>query len=314
VIAERQLQYFEFNSSDSKQTVFFHQNGTLRKTSRLGTAKVIGIRANTEAVQTRVSFKQRMEEASKNKQSSIVLALDFPYQKTQDCQTMLENAANMLETVSPYVCAVKINHHLVLPLGTFGGVNKLVDMAHEMGLLAIMDGKVNDIGNTNTVIAEYYFDAGFDALIANPFVGWEEGLKPIFEVATRRQRGVILLTYMSHKGAVEGYGQNVRDPETGAETKQYLSFARKAGRWNADGVVVGATAPDKIREIRFVLGEEVPIYSPGVGAQGGAAEAALKAGARYLIVGREIVNAEDPAVEAESLRQKAELAKMRTEK
>jgi len=37
-------------------------------------------------------------------------------------------------------------------------------------MLAIMDAKVNDIGNTNQVIAEYYFSAGFDAIIANPFV------------------------------------------------------------------------------------------------------------------------------------------------
>ncbi len=239
-----------------------------------------------------------------------MLALDFPYQKPKEREELLEKAINMLEMVSPYVCAVKINHHLVLPLCTFGGVQTLVKAAHQMGLPTIMDCKVNDIGATNTVIAEYYFDAGFDALIANPFVGWEEGLKPIFEVATRRERGVILLAYMSHKGAIEGYGQNIRDPETGAETKQYLTFARKAAKWGADGVVVGATAPEKIREVRCVIGEEVPIYSPGVGAQGGAAETALKSGAKYLIVGREIINAEDPGIEAEALRQKAEIAKI----
>jgi orotidine-5'-phosphate decarboxylase len=250
-----------------------------------------------------------MEETSKAKQSSIILALDFPYQSPQDRDELLMKAQTVLDMVGPYVCAVKINHHLVLPLGTYGGVEALVRSAHKKGLLAIMDCKVNDIGATNSVIAEYYFDAGFDALIANPFVGWEEGLKPVFDVASKRQRGVILLAYMSHKGAAEGYGQSIREPETGAETKQYLSFARKAGRWNADGVVVGATAPDKIREIRLILGEDIPIYSPGVGAQGGAAEVALKAGARYLIVGREIVHAEDPAQEAECLRQKAELAK-----
>ncbi len=261
-----------------------------------------------------VSFKHKMEEISKKKQTSIILALDFPYQKTQNLQALMEKATNTLDMASPYICAVKINHHLVLPLGTFGGVKSLVDMAHERGLPSIMDCKVNDIGNTNTVIAEYYFDAGFDALIANPFVGWDDGLKPIFEVATRRQRGVILLAYMSHKGAEEGYGLTVRDPITGAETKQYLAFARKAGNWKADGVVVGATAPDKIREIRIVLGEEVPIYSPGVGAQGGGAEGTVKAGARFLIVGREIVNAEDPALEAESIRQKAELARLKAEK
>jgi orotidine-5'-phosphate decarboxylase len=250
-----------------------------------------------------------MEETSKNKQSSIVLALDFPHQSGLEREKLLSKATILLDLVSPYICAVKINHHLTLPLGTFGGVQTLLEEAHSRGLLTIMDGKVNDIGATNTVIAEYYFDAGFDAVIANPFVGWEEGLKPIFDVAAKRQRGVILLAYMSHKGAVEGYGQTVRDAETGAETKQYLAFARKAGRWNADGVVVGATAPDKIREIRFVIGEEVPIYSPGVGAQGGSPAAALKAGARYLIVGREIVHAEDPAQEAERLRQKAELVR-----
>jgi orotidine-5'-phosphate decarboxylase len=250
-----------------------------------------------------------MEETSQNKHSSIVLALDFPHQSGLERENLLTKAKGILDMVSPYICAVKINHHLTLPLGVFGGVQTLVKEAHDRGLLAIMDCKVNDIGNTNNVIAEYYFDAGFDAIIANPFVGWEEGLKPIFEAATKRQRGVILLGYMSHKGAVEGYGQTVRDSETGVETKQYLAFARKAGRWNADGVVAGATAPEKIREIRLVLGEEVPIYSPGVGAQGGSAEAAVKAGARYLIVGREIVHAEDPAQQAETLRQKAELAK-----
>ena len=260
-----------------------------------------------------VSFKERMDQTSKGKQSSIILALDYPYQNPNESERLLNRASDMLDTVNPYICAVKINHHLVLPLGTFGGVQKLVKKAHNAGLLAIMDSKVNDIGATNTTIAEYYYEAGFDALIANPFVGWEEGLKPIFDVAARRQRGVILLAYMSHKGAIEGYGQSVHDPDTGAETKQYLSFARKAGRWNADGVVVGATAPDKIREIRFVLGEEVPIYAPGVGAQGGSPEAAIKAGARYLIIGRQIVEAEDPAVEAEALRQKAKLAEIQQE-
>ncbi len=56
---------------------------------------------------------------------------------------------------------------------------------HGEGLLAIMDAKVNDIGNTNQIIADYYFAAGFDAIIANPFVGWEEGLKPLFETSKK---------------------------------------------------------------------------------------------------------------------------------
>jgi orotidine-5'-phosphate decarboxylase len=213
----------------------------------------------------------------------------------------MAKAQTILDLVAPYICAVKINHHLTLPLGVFDGVQAIVKRAHDLGLLAIMDGKVNDIGATNTAIAEYYYAAGFDALIANPFVGWEEGLKPIFDVARRLDRGVILLTYMSHKGAAEGYGQTVVNAETGAQEKQYLKFAQKALSWGADGVVVGATVPEKIEEVYNVLGKQVPIYAPGVGAQGGGAEAALTAGAHYLIVGREIVQAQNPVEAAKKL-------------
>jgi orotidine-5'-phosphate decarboxylase len=241
-----------------------------------------------------LSFKTKIEETAKKKESSIVLALDFPFRNPEKCEGLLAEAQGVLEAVHSYVCAVKINHHLVLPLGTFDGVQQLVTGIHEKGLLAIMDCKANDIGATNQVIAEYYCAAGFDALIANPFVGWEEGLKPLFDVVQKLQRGVILLVYMSHKGAREGYGQTISDEVTGLKTAQYVAFAKKALKWNADGVVVGATHPEKIREIHDILGENVPIYSPGIGVQGGTAEEAFKAGARYLIVGRSITLAQNP--------------------
>ena len=243
-----------------------------------------------------------MEETAKKNESRIVLALDFPFQNPEKRGDLLIKAQNILEIVHPYICAVKINHHLVLPLGVFDGVLHLVNRIHDKGLLAIMDCKANDIGSTNQVIAEYYFAVGFDALIANPFVGWEEGLEPIFGAAQRLNRGVILLTYMSHKGAKEGYGQTICDVRTGVKTAQYVSFAKKALRWNADGVVVGATHPEKIREIHDILKDKVPIYSPGIGAQGGVAEAALEAGARYLIVGREITLAENPVAKIEEMK------------
>ena len=242
-----------------------------------------------------MSFKEKMKETAKKKKSSVVLALDFPFRSPEKRGELLVEAQDVLEAVYPYVCAVKINHHLVIPLGTFDGVQKLVTRIHEKRLLAIMDCKANDIGATNQVISEYYYAAGFDALIANPFVGWEEGMKSIFDTARKFQRGVILLTYMSHKGANEGYGQTICDGETSEKTAQYITFAKKALKWGADGAVVGATYPEKIREIHEILGENVPIYSPGIGAQGGALETAAKAGACYFIVGRRITLAQNPA-------------------
>jgi len=249
-----------------------------------------------------------MEQVARKQESNIVLNLDFPFEKPENRGNLFFKAQRILEAVHPYICAVKFNHHLVLPLGTFDGVQKLVNKAHEMGLMTIMDCKVNDIGSTNEVIAEYYYAAGFDALIANPFIGWEEGLKLVFDVAHRLQRGVIILVYMSHKAATEGYGQTIYDAQTGEKTLQYVSFAKKALKWNADGVVVGATYPEKIREVYGILGEKTPIYSPGIGVQGGEIKSTLKAGARYLLVGRSITLAENPAESAKKLRNLTKLS------
>ena len=249
-----------------------------------------------------MSFRAKIEQTAKKKESNIVLACDFPFEKPEKRKDLFSKAESVLEAAHRYICAVKFNHHLVLPLGTFDGVQKLVKKVHDLDLTAIMDCKVNDVGSTNQVIAEYYYAAGFDALIANPFIGWEEGLKPIFDVAIRLQRGVILLVYMSHRAAAEGYGMTIVDAETGKKVPQYVSFARKTLKYGADGAVVGATYPQKISEVHGILGETVPIYSPGIGAQGGAVQLALKAGARYLIVGREITLTENPAKMAKKIR------------
>lgn len=241
-----------------------------------------------------------MDRSAKENRSNLVLALDLP--SSLEPRQLLSRSINLLEEVHSYICAVKINRHLVLPLGLFNGTQRIVSLAHDLGLPAIMDCKISDIGDTNRVIAEFYYNAGFDAVIANPFVGWDEGLQPVFEIAKRKRRGVILLVYMSHKGALEGYGQKIIDSKTGKLTSQYLVFAEKALSWNADGAVVGATFPEKIEEVYSVLKERVPIYSPGVGVQGGNIEAAVAAGARYLIVGRSITLAEEPANTAKLLR------------
>lgn len=238
-----------------------------------------------------LSFKLGMNRSLKERRSNLVLALDVYSDKPRH---FLSQSMKVLKKVHPHLCAVKINHHLVLPLGLFDGVQKIIQFAHDQGFPVIMDCKINDIGSTNRVIAEHYYKAGFDAVIANPFVGWEEGLQSVFEVARQLDKGVIILVYMSHKGAEEGYGQTVLNAKTKKQVSQYRVFAEKALSWSADGAVVGATYPDKIKEVYAILGNNVPIYSPGIGAQGGDVDLAMKAGAKYLIVGRTVMQAPDP--------------------
>lgn len=244
-------------------------------------------------------FRLLMEESESKRDSRVILALDVI---DESREKIFSRSMSIIEQAHEYICGVKINHHLVLPLGLFDGVKKIIERAKDLGLPTIIDCKANDIGSTNRVIAENYFRAGFDALIANPFVGWEDGLQPIFEAAEKMGRGVILLVYMSHKASWEGYGQKIYDAISGKVKPQYIIFAEKALSWDADGVIVGATYPEKIGEVHSVLGGSIPIYSPGVGVQGGDVEAAVSAGSRYLIVGRLIVEADNPARSARAIR------------
>ncbi|MFN7212080.1 MAG: orotidine 5'-phosphate decarboxylase, partial [Lysobacteraceae bacterium] len=68
----------------------------------------------------------------------------------------------------------------------------------------------------------------------------------------------------------------------GATRPLYQRVAEKAARdWNANGnlsLVVGATWPGQLGEVRAIVGGDVPLLVPGVGAQGGDVEAVLKHG------------------------------------
>lgn len=249
-----------------------------------------------------MSFQLKINRSAKKTDSNIVLALDLP---SDQPHRLLSRSLQILEETHPYVCAVKINHHLVLPLGLFNGIQKILNSTKNLELPTIMDCKINDVGHTNQIIAEYYYKAGFDAVIVNPFVGWQEGLQPVFEVAKQMRRGVILLVYMSHKASEEGYGQTIQNPKTKQLRPQYVTFAEKALSWSADGAIVGATYPEKIKEVYKILGKNIPIYSPGVGVQGGDIEATIEAGASYLIVGRTIILSENPAETAKLIRDTA---------
>ncbi|UCD96484.1 MAG: orotidine 5'-phosphate decarboxylase [Candidatus Bathyarchaeota archaeon] len=245
-----------------------------------------------------MSFRKKIVKSSEEKKSNIVLALDLP---PNDRTLLLKRAARILESTQDHICAVKLNRHLLLPLGLFDGVQDLIFQAKEYQLPIIMDCKINDIGNTNRIIAEHYFGGGFDAVTANPFVGWDDGLQPVFETARNIGRGVILLVYMSHRSAGDGYGREFVAVD-GTRTPAYMIFARRAVEWNADGAVVGATYPERIGEIHSVLEQKVPIYAPGVGAQGGTISLCMNKGVRYLIVGRTITLASDPGRVAEKIK------------
>ncbi len=255
-------------------------------------------------------FKNRLLANSYLRKSRLIIGLDLTLDTSSipasglktEMDKIEQKAIQLINQTADYVVAYKFNHHILLPLGLFERIPRLVEEVHKQGLLAIMDAKVNDIGDTNEWISRYYYDAGFDAIIVNPFVGWKGGVDTVFEQARNRRRGVITLCYMSHPGAEEGYGLQVAtDNKMKHHEPLYCILARRALQWGADGVIVGATSPDKIVEVKKILRDEVPILSPGIGAQGATVRDAIAAGASYVIAARSVINAPDPVAAARSL-------------
>jgi orotidine-5'-phosphate decarboxylase len=245
-----------------------------------------------------VSFEEKIRSSSETNGTKIVLALDI---EDPDRDDLVNKATKILRQASNYICAVKINRQLVLSLGLHRGVDSIVKLAHELSLPAIMDAKLNDVGHTNEFMMRSYIDAGFDSVIASPVAGWEGGLDSVFELARSRKAGVILLIYMSNPGAESLY--SLKSMPTNGTTEQVFElFAKMAVQWNANGVIVAATRPDIITRVRGLVGSNMPIFSPGVGAQRGDATKAIAAGSDYLIVGRSIYGATDPGDAAKRFR------------
>ncbi len=216
-------------------------------------------------------FKTRIHKSST--QSRIILANDYD---TLD-EKLVPHTIRNIKTLHKYLCAIKLNFHLLLPLGKkeIARINKT---AHQYGLQTIADVKLNDIGNTNEIATNALWSFGFDAVIVNPIMGLES-LKKIVTVAHRQDKGVIALCHMSA-------------PE--AKTPLYQLFLKWAISSKADGIIVGATFPRIISNCKKITGKKLNIYSPGIGTQGGKAKETISNGSDFLIVGRTILNSKDP--------------------
>ncbi|MEK7362192.1 MAG: orotidine-5'-phosphate decarboxylase [Pseudomonadota bacterium] len=144
---------------------------------------------------------------------------------------------------------------------------------HHPGIPVILDAKRGDIGSTAVMYAREAFERyQADAVTVNPYLGFD-ALVPFLNC---QDKGVIVLCRTSNPGA-----RDVQDLESNGR-KLYQLIAEKAARdWNANGnvlLVVGATYPEELAEIRAIVGD-MPILVPGVGTQGGDVAAVIANGA-----------------------------------
>ena len=236
------------------------------------------------------SFKTRIRRIA-GENGRIILANDY----NAGTPSVASKTVRNIERLHSYICGIKINFHLLLPLG-YRQIARINAAAHERGLECIADIKLNDIGNTNRMAASHLWEMGFDAVIVNPIMG-KEALGNMVCDAHRDKKGVISLCHMSAPEA-DSYELSVKSRLK--HVPLYELFLDWAVSQKADGIIAGATYPNIIRQCR-ARSRALGIYSPGIGAQGGEPGVAIAAGTDYLIAGRTILYAKDPVEAARAL-------------
>ena len=237
------------------------------------------------------TFKTRLSQISKSN-GKVILANDYD----SSVKNLQNKTIQNIKKLNPYLCGVKLNFHLLLPLSA-KEIIKINKTAHDYGLQTIADIKLNDIGNTNRVTTEHLWNLGFDAVIANPIMGLDS-LKNLVKSSHKEQKGVITLCHMSAPEAKLSYDMEVK---MGKKQQLYQLFLNWALTAKVDGIVVGATFPKIIQYCSKQAGKNLSIFSPGVGTQGGNASEVISSGTNYLIVGRTILNAKNSIAVAKEL-------------
>jgi orotidine-5'-phosphate decarboxylase len=214
----------------------------------------------------------------------------FPAKFAGDPDAVFTFCRDIADATAEFACAFKPQIAHFAALGAEDALERLVAHIHAAhpGVPVILDAKRGDIGSTAQRYAVEAFDRyKADAVTANPYLG-RDSLQPFLD---RSDRGVVILCRTSNAGAADL--QDLPVPAPGGGTRPlYQHVAETVARhWNGHGncaLVVGATWPSQLREVRAIVGSDMPLLVPGIGAQGGDVEAvvthAKSAGGAGLLV------------------------------
>jgi uridine monophosphate synthetase len=217
---------------------------------------------------------------------------------------------NLVKQTSRYAAAFKPNAAFFEVFGAEGwtALKQVIDAIQEESnrfgsmIPVILDAKRGDIASTAEAYARSAFEnLGVNCITANPYLG-KDSIDPFIQ---NSEKGIFLLCKTSNPGAGD-----LQDVILESGDPLYVHVARLAQSWNAKnnvGLVVGATYPETLARVREVA-PQIWFLAPGIGAQGGDLESALKAGLRkdgkgmLINVSRSIARAEKPGLAAAELR------------
>jgi orotidine-5'-phosphate decarboxylase len=224
-----------------------------------------------------MGFMQALRDRWTSANSLVCVGLDpepakFPAQFADDPDAVFNFCRAIVDATAQSVCCFKPQIAHFAARGAEDALQRVIAHIHSAhpGIPVILDAKRGDIGSTAQHYAAEAFDRyDADAVTANPYLG-RDSLQPFLD---RADKGVVILCRTSNPGAGD-----LQDLVVADGRPLYQHVAEKIAReWNANGncaLVVGATWPAQLREVRAIVGD-IPFLVPGVGAQGGDVEAVV---------------------------------------
>jgi orotidine-5'-phosphate decarboxylase len=235
-------------------------------------------------------IKQKIELAQK-----IIIALDTTDKKT---------ALDLSRELYPVITTFKVGLQLFLAAGW-----QIVDELKSIGAEVFLDLKLHDIpsqvGNTCREIVKHEVSM-FTLHLLGGVAMLKEAVKVVAQEAKEikvrppKLLGVTILTSLGEKELKQfGFGNTLKNI-----VSNLVRIAQKSG---LDGVIA---SPHEIRMIRKIVPETFLVVTPGIKLEGIAlqdqvrimsAREAIKQGASYVIVGRAITTALDPAKQLDKI-------------
>ena len=217
--------------------------------------------------------------------SKIIVALD--YEKESD-------ALALVDQIDPNLCRLKVGKEMFTTLGM-----NFVKQLHQRNFDVFLDLKYHDIPNTVARAVRSAADLGvwMVDLHASGGLRMMEEAKRILEPYGKDAPLLIAVTVLTSMEDLDllQIGINASPME------QVLRLAHLTQRAGLDGVVC---SPQEVEILRNACGEEFKLVTPGIrpiGADFGdqrrvmTPTAAIRAGSDYLVIGRPITKADNPA-------------------
>lgn len=232
-----------------------------------------------------MTFLEKLQLAERRNASMLCVGLDpepakFPVGMRGDAARIFDFCAAIVDATADLAIAFKPQIAYFAANRAEAQLERLMAHIRQAAphVPVILDAKRGDIGATAEQYAIEVFERyGADAVTLSPFMGFDS-IEPYLQ---RQGKGAFLLCRTSNKGGDDLQTRRLADLAGQPQLYEHVA-AQAQGVWNINGqlgLVVGATYPAEIERVR-ALAPTLPLLIPGVGAQGGDAQATVRAGWR----------------------------------